>query len=198
MKTRFHLLFLVACGQPLLSGSGASVRDVDFRNFQYPFIVNELASVPDKISWIIPTSRAQVIQMRDGRFTVPCDAGDSCPLLTLDGIDFGHLDGLPDTSALVMLTYHSGGTATWQYVYVIAQRAEKPEVVAYLRTGSRGSAGLRKLQAEHGELVLVVNDPGKRFGDCCSRGTITYRYKWMHGSFRQASEPVYMDAENTP
>jgi hypothetical protein len=132
-------------------------------------------------------------QLHDGRYTVPCEYEGSCPLLTLDSVAFGSIDGLPKTTALVVLTYHSGGTATWQYIYVISLKDGKPEVVTWIETRSRADAGLRSVQADHGNLLLVVNDPEKRFGDCCSTGSIAHRYKWNRDSFVEAVVPIKTD-----
>lgn len=37
-----------------------------------------------------------------------------CALLTLDSVQYGKLGGISGESALVVITYHSGGTATWR------------------------------------------------------------------------------------
>jgi hypothetical protein len=53
--------------------------------------------------------------------------------------------------------------------------------------------GLRRASVDLGDLVLLVNDPERRQGDCCSTGTITYRYRWHDGSFHQVGSPVRAD-----
>ncbi len=53
--------------------------------------------------------------------------------------------------------------------------------------------GLRQFAIDSGDLVLIVEDPDKRMGDCCSTGTITYRYRWGAGSFHQIGKPVLAD-----
>jgi uncharacterized protein len=42
-----------------------------------------------------------------------------------------------------------------------------------------------------GDLVLVVNDPDRRQGDCCSAGGIATRYRWTGSSFSTIGQPVY-------
>jgi hypothetical protein len=113
--------------------------------------------------------------------------------VTIDQINFGNINGLPEPSAIVTATYHTRGTATWQYLYVIGLRSGKPVVMAWLETGSRAYMGLRRASVDQGNLVLIVNDPEKREGDCCSTGTITYRYQWQSDSFRQMRAPVRKD-----
>ena len=175
---------IIALGAP-------SIRDVDFKNFGYPFIRDELDSVPVKLRWMAGAG-AKVVSLSDGRYRFPCD-DSPCPLLTMDQIDFVKINGLPETSALVVATYHTGGTATWQYIYVITLRSGKPVVTSWLETGSRAYMGLRHAKADRGDLVLTVNDPEKRMGDCCSSGAITYRYRWDGDSFRQIGAPVLED-----
>jgi hypothetical protein len=171
--------------------TGASIRDVDFKNFVYPFTTIDLPSVPSQLRWM-PLSASSRVALRGGRYKARCDE-PPCFLLSLDRVEFGDIDGLAGTTALVMVTFHTGGTATWQYLYVIALRAGKPQVIAWLETGSRADMGVRRASVDHGDLVLVVNDPAKREGDCCSTGSITLRYRWQDGSFRQIGAPVRKD-----
>jgi hypothetical protein len=171
--------------------TGASIRDFDFRNFAYPFVESEFVSVPDHLRWMALTGTS-VISLRDGRYTFPCE-DSPCPLLTLDKPAFGNINGLPDTSALVSVTYHTGGTATWRYLYVFALRSGKPHAIAWLEAGSRARMGLRSAAVDGGALVLIVEDPDKRMGDCCSTGTITYRYRWLNGSFQRIGTPLRAD-----
>lgn len=172
---------------------GASIRDVDFKNFAYPFPHRNFIPVPDKLLWMT-LAGAKVVLLRDGRYTFACDADPSgCPTLTWDQVDFVHINRLPETSAIVTIGYHTGGTAQWQYLYVVGLRSGKPTVIAWLQTGSRAYKGLRKVSINRGDLVLIVNDPEKRVGDCCSTGSITYRYRWTKGSFYQIGAPIFAD-----
>lgn len=130
----------------------------------------------------------------NGRYAVPDDCGDDrrfCPLVTLDSVDYGAPTGIKSTVAAVALTYHSGGTANWQYVYVLAFESGKPRLLAWLRTGSRADQGLREASITGGDLLLVVNDPDKRQGDCCSAGSIITRYRWLGSSFSAIGQPMY-------
>lgn len=169
----------------------ASIRDVDFKNFAYPFIESKFVSVPSMLRWM-PHSGASQVSPHDGRYTFSCD-DSPCPLLTVDQIDFGKISGLPETCALVSTTYHTGGTATWQYLYVIALRLGRPKVMAWLESGSRADMGLRSASVNRGDLVLIVNDPNKRMGDCCSTGSIAFRYRWRNASFYRIGARVLAD-----
>ena len=175
----------------LSCGRGASIRDVDFENISLPFIYHRFISVPNKLRWM-PLTGVKAVPLRNGRHTFLCD-GDPCYLLTLDDVVFGKINGLPETIALAVVGFHTGGTAQWQYLYVVTFRSGKPKVTAWLETGSRADMGLRHASVDHGELVLIVNDPDEREGDCCSTGTITYRYRWLNGSFHRSGTPLRAD-----
>jgi len=186
-------------------GASGSIRDVDFKNFTYPFYADDAFGVPGNLTWN-PTGQTRFITLHNGRYKVTCDAPilppprdpkipdpEYCPSMTGGGATFGHINGLPQTSAIVVVTYHSGGTSHWTYLYVVVMHSGKPQVAAWLETGSRADMGLRDFSFDHGDLVLVVNDPQKREGDCCSSGTITIRYRWQNDVFKQVGAPVLAD-----
>jgi uncharacterized protein YecT (DUF1311 family) len=167
-----------------------SVREVDWKNFSYPLL--ETDGVPGEVRWIPPSAKG-LISLTNGRYVVPCSGGTgSCPLITLDSVNYGAVDGIKSSVAAVVLTYHSGGTATWQYVYVLAlDESSKPRLLAWLITGSRGAQGLREVSIAGGDLILEVNDPDHQQGDCCSAGSIITRYRWVEGAFSAVGQPVH-------
>ncbi|HSR06493.1 MAG TPA: hypothetical protein VLM42_05035 [Bryobacteraceae bacterium] len=188
-----------------LSGASGSIRDIDFKNFTYPFYADDDVGVPGNLTWN-PTDETRLITLHNGRYKVACDAPalppprdpkvpnpELCPSITGGGATFGHINGLPQASAIVVVTYHSGGTSQWSYLYVVIMHSGKPQVVAWIETGSRADMGLRDFSFDHGDLVVVVNDPQKRQGDCCSLGTITTRYRWQNGAFKQIGSPILAD-----
>jgi uncharacterized protein YecT (DUF1311 family) len=166
-----------------------SIRDVNWKNLSYPVL--DTAAVPGEVRWMRPGAKASV-SLINGRSVEHCgeDIG-SCPSVTFDTVTYGALSGIPSTVAAVALTYHSGGTAHWQYIYVFTLESGKLRRLAWLRTGSRADQGLREVSIANGDLVLVVNDPDKRQGDCCSAGSITIRYRWAGSSFAAIGRPVH-------
>jgi uncharacterized protein YecT (DUF1311 family) len=185
-----ELVLLLCCAFGAAAGP-PSIRDVDWKNFSYPLV--EAGGAPEEVRWM-PPGRNESVSLVNGRYVVPDDCADNlrfCPLITFDSVEYGVLAGIKSTVAIVVLTYHSGGTSHWQYVYVFALESSRPRLVAWLRTGSRADQGLRQVSITGGNMVLVVNDPEKRQGDCCSAGTITTRYKWAGGSFSATGQPVH-------
>lgn len=189
------LMTMIFLSVLLLSAVPRSIRDVDFKNASYPFIESD--SVPDAVRWM-PITGQRSINLNNGRHVFVSEdcreTPSECPTLTLDQVMYGELTVVNQESALVVLTYHTGGTATWQYLYVVAWRSGMPEVIAWLETGSRADKGLRDVSIEQGDLLLVVNDPAKREADCCSSGTITTRYRWREGSFHQIGQSIFKDS----
>lgn len=168
-----------------------SVRNVDWMNFSYPLPQHE--GVPGEVHWMSSVDATKTANLVKGKYVVP-DCGEDkrfCPLLTFDSANYGVITGIKSRVATVVLTYHTGGTATWQYVYLFAVKPSKPQLLAWLRTGSRAYQGLRDVSTTDGDLILVVNDPERRNGDCCSDGSITTRYRWLGDSFSAIGKPVY-------
>lgn len=167
-----------------------SVREVDWKNFSYPLL--DTYSAPEAVRWISPSTKG-LISLINGRYVVPCsDDTVYCPFITLDSVNYGAVNGITSSVAVIVLTYQSGGTANWQYVYVLAlDGSSKPRLLAWLVTGSRAYQGLREVSITGGDLILVVNDPDNQQGDCCSAGSIITRYRWVEGSFSAIGQPVH-------
>jgi uncharacterized protein YecT (DUF1311 family) len=185
-----ELLILIGCA--VVSGAAPqSIRDVDWKDFSYPLLQTD--AVPAEVRWMVPGTK-ETASLINGRYVVRDNCSDdvrSCPLVTFDSVNYGALTGIKSTVAAVVLTYHSGGTENWQYVYVFAFESNKPRLVTWLRTGSRADQGLRDVSITNGDLVLAVNDPDKQQGDCCSAGSIITRYRWVGSSFSAIGQPVY-------
>lgn|SRR5579871_402202 len=185
-----EVLILICCA--VASGAAAgSIRDIDWKNVSYPLL--ETDGVPGDLRWMELRAKPSV-SLTNGRYVMPDNCGDDkrfCPSLTFDSVNYGALTGIDSAVAAVVLTYHTGGTAHWQYVYLLTLDSGKPRLLAWLRTGSRASQGLRGLSITAGNLVLVVNDPEKSQGDCCSAGTITTRYRWSGSSFAAVGQPIH-------
>jgi uncharacterized protein YecT (DUF1311 family) len=136
----------------------------------------------------------ETVTLTKGSYVVPDDEVED-PLfrasVNFDSVRYGALTGIVSSVAVVVLTYHSGGTATWDYVYFFASGPGKPRLLAWLRTGSRAYQGLRDVSLRDGDLFLVVANPEQRKGDCCSAGSITSRYRWSRDSFSTIGKAEY-------
>ena len=136
--------------------------------------------------WIdTPQSEVRVVQGRY-RFDSP-ELQDvppnQRPLLTSDSVAYGNLDADQADEAAVSLTYHTGGTQNWSYVYVYKMVRGRSQLLGILKSGSRADGGLYRAAIEHGLLVLDFGDTQRRIADCCSEGYIRVRYRWKDGAF---------------
>lgn len=190
-EVKLRKLLILICCAVVAGAAQQSVRNVDWRNFSYPLLGTE--SVPGEVHWMSSVGATETASLVNGEYVPPDCSNDKhrCPLLTFDSVNYGALTGVESTVAIVVLTYHSGGTAHWQYVYLFSLNSGKPQLLAWLSTGSRADQGLRDVSITDGDFILVVNDPDKRQGDCCSAGSIASRYTWTKGSFSEVGKPVY-------
>jgi len=162
-----------------------SIREIDFRNFVYPW-----DGAGDPLSywhWISTSSRTRV-KLIDGahRFSELGDSEDDrgrAPRLWMTSVTYGDLDGDQKEEAAVDLNFSSGGTANWDYLYVYKLDHGVPRLLGRLESGSRAYGGLVKTTIQNGVLVLDFADEARRVGDCCSKGFIRVRYRWRQGHF---------------
>lgn len=165
-----------------------SIREIDFRNFTFPWNGGaEPENSENPWHWIA-SAHSGTVQLRGGvhRFwdEVPRDVRNRAPGLWLDSIAYGYLEGLGEDAA-VALNYSTGGTANWDYLYVYTLERNRPRLLGWLESGSRAYGGLVAVALRNGQLVLDFADPARRDGDCCSDGYIRVRYVWKNGHFAE-------------
>ena len=129
----------------------------------------------------IPVNRGMRIQLVNGE---PKPSGPDEPASRPYLVVYGQLTKNPlEQEAAVDLLYDSGGTANWHYLYVYHLNDGKPELMAWLESGSRADGGLVKTNIRDHLLVLDFEDSSKQEGDCCSDGYIRVSYRWQNGRF---------------
>ena len=92
-------------------------------------------------------------------------------------------DGVED--AIVSMNILTGGSAMPGLVYVYALRENRLKLLWSFSTGDRADGGMRAVYAEHGQLVVELNDPFGSRGDCCPTHFTRTRYEWRGKRFRQ-------------
>jgi hypothetical protein len=150
------------------------IRHVDFKNFTYPMSGPRLGH--DRLKWL-DTSRPGHVRLVNG-----ADNAES-PTFTFESVKFADVTGDGKEDAIVVLTFHSGGTQTSDYVYIYSFADGKPKLLAYCYTGNRSDSGLYKVYGKHGMLVVELLDPNKRSAECCSSGFVRTRYRWNGQGF---------------
>jgi hypothetical protein len=182
--TRLPSIWKFVLGVVMLIGSlRAAEHDVDFRNFTYPLPLHP--SVPDHLRWMNSDIKTQKVNLTRGQYE---SQGST---ITLDEILFGYVTMSKQSDAMVVLTYHTGGTAQWKYVYVFNFTDGDARLIDWFETGSRADAGLYRIYPSNGEFTIDLFDPDAREGDCCSTGYISTIYKWQNGKFVVSGKPKH-------
>jgi hypothetical protein len=182
MRCLLCLFALAACG--LLGQRHTATVSVDFRNFTFPFPADEELemAVPGDVTWMDLKPR-RTVTLVNGRWDFDKDDPSSGPSVTLSQVHYGYLTMSGHLDAVVVLTYHTGGTAHWSYVYAYGLGTGTPKLLGWLQTGARAASGFRALFVSNGEFTLDVNDPEEWLADCCSAGFIRTTFQWKRGQF---------------
>jgi hypothetical protein len=174
----------------------AADRDVDFRSFAYPFPSCKFIPVPDRLVWMNPDVKSTVTLV-DGRHNFDRSEPTQGPSLILDQVHYGYLTSSEHLDAVVVLGYHTGGTAYWYYVYAFSLGSSPPKLVGWLRAGSRADSGLYRIQVSNRRLTLDLFDPQRRVADCCSEGFVRTTYDYKDGRFVISGPQTFGNVEAT-
>lgn len=181
---------LFAAGASPQSHKPASIRDIDFKNFSFPW--DDIMEEPPSYNlspwhWLTLLPRTK-IRFEKGihHFYEPNQSQserERAPLVSVDEVTYGDLDRDSAKVATVHLNYSSSGTQNWDYLYVYRIHRGQPELLGILESGERGYGGLYRTAIQGGLLVLEFADADRRVGDCCSEGYIRVHYRWRNGAF---------------
>lgn len=180
---------VAACTSGSSTSGCSSIWQVDFDNFTYGWDANEPAGIPTTWEWL-DSKPDQEFRTINGEYKL-CEPNEypyagECPLVSVDSVTYGDLDGDGVAEAVVALTYHTGGTAGWQYLYVYKMENDHVKLLARMRTGSRADGGLVRVFVRNNLLVADFSDAERRIGDCCSEGYIRVHYRLRSGGFVEA------------
>jgi hypothetical protein len=169
MRLRPVILGMIFFSWVRFAAAAKDIRDVDFKNFTYPMTGPRLGH--DRLKWLDASKPGQV------RLVNGSDNA-ALPTFTFESVKFADVTGEGKEDAIVVLTFHSGGTQTSDYIYIYSFADGKPKLLAYCYTGNRSDSGLYKVYGEHRMLVVELLDYNKRSGECCSSGFVRTRYRW--------------------
>jgi hypothetical protein len=170
-----------------------TVRPIDFDNFSYAWSDED---PPDDVHqpWHWLTSApAQHFRAVNGVHHFYMGNQDNfnrehSPLVSVESVTYGDLDGDGVEEAVVALNYSTGGTANWDYLYVYKLENGQPHLLARMQTGSRGYGGLVRVFVRNQLLIVDFADPERRVGDCCSEGYVRVSYRWQDRGFVEDGE----------
>ena len=201
--------FLLLCGLAGLARSSqkpSTIRSIDFKNFSFAWDddMQSPSSNDDPTPWhwlqSLPKSR---IAVKNGiyHFYSPGDSQfdrERAPLVSVDDVHYGDLDGSGTDEAAVHLNYSSGGTQNWDYLYIYRTLGVHPQLIAVLESGERAYGGLYRTAIQNHALVLDFADPERRVGDCCSEGYIRVHYRWKSDRFVEEGPREHGDIDLKP
>lgn len=194
----YRLLLIFALGAGALNSQRhTEVRNIDFRNFTFPFPGDLALAVPDHMSWMSNQVNTTVTLV-NGRYDFNKNESFGGSSVILNQVHYGYLTMSGKLDAMVVLGYHSGGSAYWDYVYAFSFSSESPRLLGWFQTGSRADSGLYRLNVANGEFILDLFDPDKREADCCSSGFVRTRYVWRNGKFMLIGPPKFGRLEDEP
>jgi len=170
-----------------------SIRQIYFKNFTYPLSGHLLGH--DGLEWLDnpphPATNRKTIHLINGSqlsktssVIVEGREYGQYEGFTFESVSYGDAIGDGKEEAIIVLTYHSGGTQTTNYVYVYGLGEHAPKLLAYCHIGDRSDSGLYGVYSRNGSIVFELFDPARASGDCCSSGVLISRYKWQSGAFK--------------
>jgi hypothetical protein len=165
------------------------IRQIDFRDFQLPWASVTVQGFP-QFRWL--TGFDATVRLQDGAHTFGSldECGRSCPRLVLTSIQYVYVNGDAVADAIITLTYETGGTGHWEYVYLYSVENGSPKLLAAFQTGSRIGHGLHRVYVGNGDLIIELNEPDENKGECCATWRTRTEYRWHNDHFEAVSEPV--------
>jgi hypothetical protein len=168
-----------------------TIRQIDFDNFTYAWNAPSFG-VPASWKWLTdsPDEHFRTVNGIHHFYLSNQDSyeREHSPLISVDSVTYGDVDGDGVDEAVVALNYSTGGTANWDYLYVYKLREGQAKLLACMQTGSRADGGLIRTFVREKLLVVDFADSEKRAGDCCSDGYVRIRYRWQDGAFVEEGE----------
>jgi hypothetical protein len=167
----------------------ADVRQIDFRNFRYPWRASTGAG---DFQWL--TKFDSSVSLRDGVHVfkaAECGVpNERCPQLSISEVLYTDVNDDFVQDAIIVLTYSSPGTAYWEYVYMYTVGNGTSKLIAAFETGTRVYHGLHRVYSGNGHLIVELNEPDENEGECCATWRTRTEYRWRKDHFDTVSGPV--------
>jgi len=142
------------------------------------------------------TNAITTVTLVNGRYDFDTSNPSGSPSVILNEVRYGNLTMSGQLDAVVVLSYHTGGTAYWHYVYAFSTASGNPKFLGWVQMGSRANFGLYHVRVANGEFIFDLFDPTKREADCCSTGFVRTTYLWKDGKFTQAGPQEFGRVDN--
>jgi hypothetical protein len=145
---RSFILSILICISTGFIYAQSGIRQVDFKNFTYPLSGPLLGH--SAMSWLGDPrngySKRSPIRLLHGVDEMRGEDGSG---FTFDSVQYADVTGDGKEDAIVVLTYHTGGTQTTNYVYIYSLETGKPKLLDFCFTGDRAYSGLYGVHADN-------------------------------------------------
>jgi hypothetical protein len=195
MRKSAKLFLILIMAAAAVASTADNKQSNKFKNFEYPFAGNQ--GWPHQLEWQ-NVDEPNKVKLVDGKWREP-DSDSDMPFngLTLESVTLADVTADGINEAIVVLRYDTGGTQYSHYVYIYSIGSMVPKLLAFFHSGDRAAAGLYRVYAEKGNLVVELYDPDKRQGDCCSDGFVRTRFHWTESAFGQVGGNEYGNTKSS-
>lgn len=175
--------------------SDRSIRQIDFKNFTYP--------------WTKEQGAPETFDLKGGKNE---RKGSEEREATLRSVEYGDVTGDGLEEAMISIYPWSGGNCQCYMVYIYSLENGKPKLLWNFDTFDRAEGGFKRAYAENGKLVIeLFGDnkfengewsfsiaPGKFKGLCCPTTYNRFRFGWDGGHFVLTGPPELFDYDYKP
>ncbi len=175
--TTFIFSILLSCFT--LSGFAQTIRQIDFRNFNYEPCFD-------------PPKGAKTIRVKNGKYEGKAD--DENVYFMVSSVTFGDLDADGIEEAVVETTCSGGGTGRFSDGIVFRYQNGKPVAIEHFGMGDRADGGIHEIKFVKG--LLKVGRYGGNQGACCPEYVETHTLKLTGKGLVEVGKPIKTDYEN--
>ena len=95
------------------------------------------------------------------------------------------------------MSIQTGGSAIPALAYIYTISGQQPKLLWSFSTGDRADGGFRRAYAQQGNLVVELNSPVGKKGDCCPTRFTRTRYQWGGKRFQKKRQELLLLNEKT-
>lgn len=183
------LTLQVLAGQPTALKSATTIQSIDFKNFTYPWPRDLLDPSNPKRTFRLTNGELPETRTPEGRV-------DGMGVFFKD-VNYGDVTGDGINEAIVSLSVLTGGSAIPHIIYVYTLKNKQPKLLWCFATGDRADGGFRRAYAQRVNLIVELNSPIGKQGDCCPTRFTRTQYQWVEKRFRKKREELLLLNENS-
>lgn len=161
-----------------------TIRELDFKNFTYPWARDLIDPAKPKRTFQLKNGELPPTRTPDGMI-------DEMGVI-MENVMYVDVTGDGVEEAIIHLSIQTGGSAIPGMVYIYAVNANQAKLLWRFLTGDRADNGFRRAYAQNGDLVVELNSPREKRGDCCPTRYKRTRYVWQGKRFRRKHQETLL------